>query len=134
MSMNKAERAQMAALEKSLAEARAFRRTDLVTPDTPPPEAGGYERYTFGFRAHAYGTIEFRADPCASTSVGHYRYYDGGKRSGGSQGSVALCSTRLLALQVARNKLEKAFAETLAELDAAIEAERANPTLHPEAA
>lgn len=135
MAMNKAEKAHVAALEKQLAEARAFRRTDVVDADLLPPEGYGPERFTFGFRSFVYGIIEYRAEPMASSSIYNYRYRSSGVReSGGSHGSMRLCSTRLLALQRARNQLEQNVAEALARLDAEIEAERDNPTPHPEAA
>lgn len=134
MAMNKAEKAHVAALEKQLAEARAFRRTDSVETDLLPPNGYGPERFTFGFRPFVYGTIEFRAEPIATSSIYHYRYQSGGRMSGGSQGAMRLFSTRLLALQGARNQLEQNVAEALARLDAEIEAERTNPTPHPEAA
>lgn len=130
MAMNKAEREHVAALVKALAEVSAFRRTEPVYPDLPAP-ANGAGTTNLGFLPHVYGPIEFRAEPCASTSIGHYRYHEG-KRSGGVQRGVSLCSSRLLALQVARNQLERNFAQALARLDAEIEAERANPTPHPE--
>lgn len=132
MAMTKAEREKFAALEKDLAEARSFRRTERVTPDVAPPISGGGAAMTYGFLPHTYD-LKASADPAASSSVAHYRYYDG-KRSGGSQRGIRLCSTRLLALQVARNQMEQNIAEALARLDAEIEAERANPTPHPEAA
>jgi|GEM_PF-3154884 len=130
MTMNKAERMHVAALEKDLAEARAFRRTDTVKPDLPVP-ANGSGRNTYGFKTHVSGSIDFRAEPHSSSSVSHHRYHEG-KLSGGSQRGVALCSSRLLALQVARNQMENNFAQALARLDSEIEAERANPTAHPE--
>jgi len=135
MAMNKAEKAHVAALEKQLAEARAFRRTDAVETDLFPPNGYSPEKLTFGFRPFVCGTIEFRAEPMASSSIYNYRYRSSGVReSGGSHGSIRLCSTRLLALQRARNQLEQNVAEALARLDADIEAELANPTPHPEAA
>lgn len=128
--MTKKEREHVAALEKALAEARAFRRTDDVQPDVPPPGESSMGRMTFGFKPHTYD-LKASAEPAASTFIGHYHYYDG-KRSGGSQRGIRLCSTRLLALQVARNEMERNVAKALARLDAEIEAERANPTPHPE--
>lgn len=131
MAMNKAEKAHVAALEKQLAEAVAFRRTELVRPDVPPPRPGtSMAGMTFGFRPHTYG-LEASAKPAASSCVGHYSYSDG-KRMGGSQRSIPLCSTRLLALKVARCEMERNMAVALARLDAEIEAERTNPTPHPE--
>lgn len=132
MAMNKAEREHVAALVKALAEVSAFRRTEPVYPDVPPPVSGGGAAMTYGFLPHTYD-LKASADPAASSSVGHYRYYDG-KRSGGSQRGIRLCSTRLLALQVARCEMEAYVARALARLDAEIEAERANPTPHPEQA
>lgn len=134
MAMNKAEKAHVAALEKQLAEARAFRRTETVEEDLLPPNGYGPERFTFGFRPFVYVTIEFRAEPIATSSIYHYRYHSGSRMSGGSQGSMRLCSTRLMALQRARNQLEQNVVEALARLDSEIEAERTNPTPHPEAA
>lgn len=130
MAMTKAERERFAALEKDLAESRAFRRTEQVQPDLPVPGNGSGGK-TYGFLPHAYGTIEFRAEPHSSSSISNHRYYEG-KRCGGSQRGVALCSTRERALRVVRNQLENSFAQALARLDAEIEAERANPTSHPE--
>ena len=128
--MTKAERAHVAALEKDLAEARAFRRTEPVKPDVPPPGESSMGRMTFGFLHNTYD-LKSSADPAASTSIGHYKYYDG-KRMGGSQRGISLCSTRLLALQVARCEMERSVARALAKLDAEIEHERANPTPRPE--
>ncbi len=132
MAMTKAERERFAALENDLAESRAFRRTEEVKPDLPVPDNGSGGK-TYGFRAHAYGAIEYKADAHASTSIGNHSYYEG-KRCGGSQRGVPLCSTRERALRVVRNQLENNFAQALARLDAEIEAERANPTPHPEQA
>lgn len=131
MAMNKKEAAHVADLERQLAEAMAFRRTDAVKPDVPPPGPSSMGRMTFGFRHHIYD-LKASAEPAASSTIGHYSYYEGGKRSGGSQRAIWLCSTRLLALQVARNKMENEVARALAKLDAEIEIERANPTPHPE--
>lgn len=130
MSMTKAERERFALLEKDLAEALAFRRTEEVAPDVYPPNTSSKDRMTYGFQPHQYN-LDASAEPCASTSVSHYRYYNG-KITGGSQRGVRLYSTRLLALQAARYKMECAVAKALAKLDAAIEAERATPTPHPE--
>lgn len=129
MTMTKAERAHVAVLEKNLAEALAFRRTDLVKPDVSPPEPGSGNT-SYGFRPHVYET-EFRAEPFNSTSIYHGRS-DNGRQSSRSHGSIMLCSSRLLALQMARNQMERNFATVLAKIDAEMESERANPTPHPE--
>lgn len=134
MAMTKKEAAYVADLERRRAEAMALRFTEPKTPDVPPPQGGPGMRYTFGFRAHSYD-LTFSAGPAVSSCIGHHSYYQDAKgfhRSGGSQKSIRLCSTRLLALQVARNMMENEAARALAKLDAEIEHERANPTPHPE--
>lgn len=137
MAMNKAERERMSALEKQLIIerhnnriAKALRYTDPVTPDLPPPE-GGSMGMTHGFDIYGYG-IENKIEPVSSSSTSHYRYHEG-SRMGGSQKSRHLFSTRLLALRAARNQVEEAAARRLAEIDAEIEREIAEPTPHPAA-
>lgn len=130
MAMNKKEQAEMDALRKELAIAKALRFTDKVKPDVPPPTGGGFSNgsmdLTRGWDAHACLSSynSYRVEKACSSSVHHGTGWE--KTS--SQWPRHLYSTRLLALRACRNQLEELVARSLAEIDLDIEREIANPS------
>jgi hypothetical protein len=93
--------------------AKALRFTDMVAPDVPPPKSGGLST---GFLPGGY----MGADIACSSSVSHAH---GRNDKTTTQNSRHLFSTKKLALQAQRNKLEREYAEKLARIDEQIEAE-----------
>lgn len=119
MAMNKKEIAEMRGLKDDLRLAKALRWTEIVTKDVPPPESGSKEISGFVFNAYSS-----RVSEAWSSSVSHgigspIRE----SRYSGSQNSIWMFSTRLLALRGLRNAVEREAAEKLARIDEQIELE-----------
>lgn len=122
MAMNKKEQAEMAALKKQLAVASAFVRTPAVEKDLPPPEFAATIKYTHGFdiNMHSKSVLEYWSGS-VSTHTENPEFKKG--YMSGSQGGIALYSTRLLALKALRHAVENQAAESLAKIDMQIAAE-----------
>lgn len=98
----------------------ALHWTEEAPPkDVPPPTGNGLST---GFAFNVYGR---RVDVACSSAVFHAV---GRTDQTTTQGSRALYSTRLLALQALRNALEWEFAKELDKIDRQIEAEQISPT------
>ncbi len=128
--MNKKEQAAFDELKKQLdmarREARAWRLTEEVKPDVPPPTKSG--EYTFGWHS-----LEYLMDSCgrveeAASSMGSH--YSGSRinqiRSGkgyvsGIQNPLPLHSTKARALKALRHKVEQRMLAMLVRLDREIE-------------
>lgn len=112
--MTKKEQAAFAVLEEQLAQARAFRRTEPVEPDVPPPTEG----HTTGF---LYNWHSQEVYPAWSGVVVHgtRQVAPGPGRS--SQGRVSLFSTQERAWRAMRYEVENEATRTLARIDARIQ-------------
>jgi hypothetical protein len=122
--LNKQQQAEFDALRQALAVALAWRRTEKVERDVPPPEGVGLTR---GWDARAWNG-QYRVDKACSSSVSHG---DGWERTT-SQGAHSLYSTRERALRAVRYQIEQQCAETLAKIDAEIAKELAEAVPTPE--
>lgn len=122
MAMNKKEQAEMAALKRQLAVASAFVRTPAVSEDLPPPTPDERHRYTHGF---SFNTYNKNVSEYWSSSVSNHTENPEEKKGyiSGSQGGIALYSTRLLALKALRHAVENEAAKSLADIDMEIAAE-----------
>ena len=113
MAMTKKEQAAMqAAIDRAEALA-ALRWTAPVAPDVPIPEPGG--AFVTGWTYNEYAR-EVR--PAWSSSVSHGTSTEPGRH--GTQGPLALYSTRTRALQALRHALELQAAAKLLAVDRAI--------------
>lgn len=117
MAMNKREKELVESLRFELAKARAFRFTANVERDLPPPERSG--ELSLGWDFNHYSKRAYKA--CSSTI-----YHGEGWERTSTQNPRSLYSTKLLALQAMRHKMEKEFSETLARVDLMIEEEYDN--------
>jgi hypothetical protein len=123
MAMNKTEQAMVADLKRELAMAKAFRFTDDILPDVPIPPANETTR---GWTFNQYSR---RVAPVVSRYGSHKANWSDDEEPefshvSGSQGGLALYSTKELALRALRRALEGEYARALAHLDATIDAER----------
>ena len=129
MSMNKAERQDMADLRARLACAMALRWTEPVEPDVEPP-GGGWE-HRVGWRVLSAQTTWHMPCPALTDSVNssvgdpHDKSFPVKTTS---QGTLRLHSTRLAALRAVRHSLEEAAARELDRIDDEIERETRAPT------
>lgn len=116
MAMTKKEKAEFEAAIKRANTLSALRWTDPVEKDLPRPDRGS----TSGWDYNAYSVRVYQA---WSEPVSHG---DGPARNGysGSQGGIALFSTKLLALKALRHAVECDSAEKLRKIDEMIEKER----------
>lgn len=122
MSMTKAEKAALAAVQHELALHRAMRLDPIEPPDVPPPEAGSvpWDRHTNGWTINAYtGTIQRAWSKHHTHGWGEAPVRNGSA----SQQGIALYSTRLLALRALRATMARQAAEKLAKIDAEIASE-----------
>jgi hypothetical protein len=127
MSMTKKELAEREELRRQLRLARAFRFTEKVERDVPPPEtSSSFGALTKGFLYNAYHN-SWRVEPACSSCVSHAFGRDD---KTDSQQPCSLYSTRLLALKALRNDAEQQCAKWLAEIDTEIEKETANERTH----
>lgn len=119
MAMNKSE---LATLEEARRQA-AFRRTMPVDRDVPVPKSGAAGMsYSEGWDFNTH-TLDVRL--CWSTSVSHGygpAPKPGQRHTFGSQGGLALFSSKERALRALRWSLEEDAARTLRKVDKAIEA------------
>lgn len=121
MAMNKKEQAELAEAKKTALLNRALRWTDPVERDVPPP-SGGAMGYVNGYDFNEYRLEAFKAwSGTVSHGKGHVES-EVGYRSG-SQNSMSLYSTPILALRAMRNRIEMEAAQQLAKIDAMIAAE-----------
>jgi hypothetical protein len=119
MAMNKKELAEMEELRKSLLLAKALRWTEPVTKDIPAPTE--YRQETSGFAFNAYSSSVSAA---WSSTVSHGIGRPAPERGySGTQKSISMFSTRLLALRGLRNAVEHEAAQKLARIDEQIEEE-----------
>lgn len=123
MAMTKKEKENLAVLERKLAEALAFRRTDEVRPDLLSPSRGAGD-VTQGWQFNAYADRGVNVYQAWSSSIHHGTGVYSRTRSA-SQGSQALYSSKLLALRALRNRVEEQAAARLADIDAVIALELA---------
>lgn len=114
--LNKEQQAELDRLRRALAVALAWRRTEPVERDVPPPTSGA--PLSKGWDSRAWSG-QWRVDKACSSSISHG---DGWDRTT-SQGARHLYSTRERALRAARYELEQQFALTLADIDEQIAAE-----------
>jgi hypothetical protein len=126
MAMNKAEKAELARLQKELLLARAWRRTEAYPPDISPPD--GFSELSRGWHAWASETTQ-RVEKGCSSSVFHST---SGWDKTTSQQTIHLHSTRLAALRHMRWLYECTIEKRLASIDEDIADELANPTPGPE--
>ena len=131
MAMTKKElaewQAKIDALKEQLGQAEAwnaFKRTDPVARDLPPPAPFGGHNYSYGwdYNLHAM-TVGYYW----STSTSHGDAVEGcesrpERSSGGygSQGALRLYSTKLKALRALRHAIEKRSAHNLRRIDMCI--------------
>jgi len=124
--MNKKEQAEFDALKQQVRLAKALSWTQPVPPDVPAPlssERGN--RLIKGFLYSAYAGFGGDAvSPACSDSIHHNSRSDS---QTSTKGSRSLYSTRLLALQALRHKVEQECAARLAAIDAKIEQESPTP-------
>lgn len=113
MAMNKKEIELMENLKEGLLIAKAFRFTDKVITDV---FADDWRELTIGWSMNSYTK---RVEQSCSTTNFHAR---GRIDKTTTQGSLAMYSSELLALQAMRNELEERFSKELAEVDKKIEA------------
>lgn len=123
--MTKKEQAEMTQLRADLRLAKAFRWSEPVERDLPPPAdyrklSRGYDMYVVSGRQG----IAFIADKACSSSI----YHGEGWEQTLSQNPRHLFSTRLLALRAARYEMARMYAESLAKIDEEIERELATPS------
>ncbi len=130
MAMNKAERAEMQALQDQLALAKAWRLTDPVEPDIAPPQSG--EPDTKGWHVHAYlGGLDLpvRVERATSSVSSHFVGENAWVRRrdfmSNSQGSRPLYSTKTRALRAGRYQIEQQMLRKLAQIDQQIAAAEA---------
>lgn len=117
--LTKAQQAQFDALNEAVRIAKAFRFTEKVEPDVPPPSYTSIgDRLTRGWQFNTYNGTVFKM--CSSSS---FHGYDWEKTT--SQNPRHLYSTRELALRALRAELEQEFAKKLANVDRQIEHEKA---------
>ncbi len=132
--MTKKEQAEMEALRRDLRIARAWRRTEPVAPDVPPPDRGASKGwYVFAYLKANSGVVK-----AMSESHSHFtgekaweradaKTWEESQRFGsGTQGGLRLYSSKLLALKAARAKLEADMAMELAAIDELIEREQSS--------
>src|SRR4249920_1019134 len=124
MTMTRREQAEMDALRRELAEAKALRWLGVPEPERSvrPPEHG----YANGWEFLAYQ--DGRVEPMWTDSVLHGRGHRNGNGPHGfpaSQGSRAFYVTKLDALIALRLAKEREVAAMLARIDRQIEEERA---------
>ena len=119
MAMNKKEIEHLRELMREVRLAKAFRFTEEVKPDVPPPQM-------FSELAKGWLFCTYLSDPrvmrACSNSVNHS---SGSDEKTSSQGSRALYSTKLLALKGLRHEVELKCAEILEKIDSQIEDEQA---------
>ena len=120
MAMNKKEQAEMADLKHQLALARAFRFTEPVEKDVPPPAPES----KFGELSIGWTYILGRKEVfvACSSITGHSIGRTDETRS---QRPMQLYSTKLLALKGLRHEMEQVYAKELARIDALIAQEQA---------
>lgn len=120
--MTKKEQLAFEALQCELRIARAFRFTESVAPDVPPPDS--YTDPVTGWTFHAWSD-GYRVGEAWTTSVSHgtgkHVRSPSGRINGACQNSLRLYSSELLALKAARYALEAIFSRRLAEIDKRIE-------------
>lgn len=120
--LNKQQQVELDELRQALAVALAWRRTEPVERDVPPPEGHGLSK---GWDSRAWSG-QWRVEKACSSRVSH----GSGWERTSSQGSRHLYSTRERALRAARYELEQEFARTLADIDEQIaEVTQAQPKL-----
>jgi hypothetical protein len=112
--MNKKEQAAFAELQEELRLVKAWRLTENVLPDIPVPNSG----YTQGWTFNSYSKI---VEYAWSESVVHGRGEWKKHPRNGSQGGVALYSTKEIALRAMRYWIEQRFMRELAAIDTQIE-------------
>lgn len=125
MAMNKKEQAEMAALRRAVLVAGAFKRTERVLPDVVATNDSGM---VFGFARRDTVTGTSIPEPAWSDTVSHgYGTKADAERPhrSGSQNAKRMYSTMLRALMAHRWELEQQYANQLADIDEAIERERA---------
>jgi hypothetical protein len=119
MAMNKKELAELADLKNSLRLAKALRWTEPVAKDIPPPPT--FDKETSGFVFNAYSS---NVSAAWSSTVSHGIGRPAPERGySGTQNSISMFSTRLLALRGLRSAVEYEAAQKLARIDEQIEAE-----------
>lgn len=109
MAMTKKEQQRLADLEQQLREAKAFRFTEAVATDRPPPPS--FDSLVKGFTFNDYNDEISKA--CTSSNS-HCPYSD---EETTSQRPLHLYSTQLLALRALRHQVELKCAKRLAEID-----------------
>lgn len=119
MAMNKKEQAELAELKNSLRLAKALRWTEPVGKDVPPPHTFGEEASGFVFNAYS-SSVSAAWSSSGSHGIGSHTRES---KYGGSQNSISMFSTRLLALRGLRNAVELEAAQKLARIDEQIEVE-----------
>lgn len=118
MAMTKKEKEYVEQLEHEVRLKAALRWTDKVLPDLPHPKYG--DKDTSGWTFNSYNG-EVRQS--WSSTVAHG---SGASRSvgfGASQNSIAMYSTKILALKAMRFEMENKFARDLAKVDLEIKKE-----------
>lgn len=115
MAMNKKERAEFEEMRQEVRISRAFRFTDPVKPDVPPPDK-------WGALSTGYLCGGSRVDVACSGTMSH-AFGQTDKTT--SQNARTLFSTKKLALKALRHVMERRFAKELAEIDRQIEVEDA---------
>ena len=112
MAMTKKELAEMGELKKKLAIALAFRRTEKIERDVPPPSHDApFSTLSKGWDSHAYDGVSVW-EGCSSLSS-HGR----GWSQTSSQNPRWLYSSKVKALKAARWELEEIYADILAAVD-----------------
>lgn len=119
MAMNKKELCEMKGLKEALCLAKALRWTEPVMKDVSPPAQ--YSESTSGFVFNAYSSSVSAAwsSPVSHGIGSSVRE----TKSSGSQGSISMFSSRLLALRGLRHAVECEVALRLANIDQQIEQE-----------
>ena len=113
MSMTKKEQAYF----EQLLTVAALRYTADIKPDVPVPD--GSSKESKGFMFYGESSMYPHVEEIVSSSVYHRRAGHGS----GSQGGIALYSTRLRALKAMRREAEKQYAHKLRDIDCMIEKE-----------
>lgn len=119
MAMNKKEQAEMERLRDELAKAKALRWPTYTKPAPIVVGYVGYKKLVTGWNAHTWNAEYSVREGC--TDGMHHNTHGTDKTT--TQGPGRFYQTRLEALRVARLEMTERFAEALARIDRAIEAE-----------
>jgi hypothetical protein len=118
MSMTKKERTEMDDLRRQLRMAKALRWTENIEPDILPPSS--FNGLSTGFVPVGIWGSHAHVEEACSSSIYHAV---GRCDKTTSQGSLALYSTKLLALKGLRHRMELICAGQLARIDEMIDGE-----------